>query len=339
MSQGAPNSVRPFFLAQDGSRFWTCLVVALVVLAAVPFLGAGRYWVSLLAEIMVLAMWALSLNLLVGYTGLISFGHAAYFGIGAYSAALAMTHISASLALGLVLGTLAAGSAALLVGYLSVRLPGVAFSMLTLAFAQAFYTVAFKWRAVTGGDDGLRGIPRPTVSVGSLVWDSADRGHVYGLTLVALLLSIVIVRRIIHSPFGAVLVAIRENEERARFVGFDTHLYKFGAFVLAGLLAGFAGTLFVLLKGFISPSTMHWTSSGQVLMMAILGGTGTLIGPIIGAAVYMGAQEIISGFTPHWMIFLGGFFMLVVLFAPGGICSLLTRALRGRAPADTAASS
>jgi branched-chain amino acid transport system permease protein len=215
--------------------------------------------------------------------------------------------------------------AALLVGWVSVRLPGIAFSMLTLAFAQAFYTVAFKWRALTGGDDGLRGVPHPVVSLGPLQWDSADRVHLYLLVLLALVGSVLWLRYLTRSPFGAVLSAVRENEERARFLGYNTRVYKFAAFVAAAVLAGFAGSLYVLLKGFISPSTMHWSSSGQVLMMAILGGTGSLFGPIIGAAVYMLGQELISGYTTHWMIFLGGFFVIVVMFAPGGISSVLRR--------------
>jgi branched-chain amino acid transport system permease protein len=301
-----------------------------LVILALPFVAPNRFWVTLATEIMILAVWALSLNLLVGYTGLVSFGHAAYFGLGAYGAALAMIHVAPNIFLGVLAGTLLAGLAALMVGYFSVRLPGIAFSMLTLAFAQAFFTVAFKWRELTGGDDGLRGMPRPTVELGIFTWDAADRTHLYWLAAITLGLTLILVWRIVGSPYGAVLVAIRENEERARFIGYNTRLYKFGAFVIAGLLAGFAGTLFVLLKGFISPSAMHWAESGRVLMMAILGGTGTLFGPVAGALVYMTAQELISGYTQHWMLYLGGLFVLLVLFAPGGLASLVGRIGRFR---------
>jgi branched-chain amino acid transport system permease protein len=241
-----------------------------------------------------------------------------------------MIHVAPNVFLGILAGTLLAGLAALMVGYFSVRLPGIAFSMLTLAFAQAFFTVAFKWRGLTGGDDGLRGMPRPTVELGIFTWDASDRTHLYWLAAITLGLTLILIWRIVDSPFGAVLVAIRENEERARFIGYNTRLYKFGAFVIAGLLAGFAGTLFVLLKGFISPSVMHWSESGRVLMMAILGGTGTLIGPVAGALVYMTAQELISGYTQHWMLYLGALFVLVVLFAPGGLASLVSRVGRFR---------
>lgn len=306
------------------------ILLGVAIVVALPFVAPSRFWVSLATEIMILALWALSLNLLVGYTGLVSFGHAAYFGLGAYGAALAMIHWAPNVLLGILAGTILAGLAALLVGQLSVRLPGIAFSMLTLAFAQAFFTVAFKWRGLTGGDDGLRGMPRPTVNLGLFTWDASDRTHLYWLAAVALVAGLLLVHRIVQSPFGAVLQAIRENEERARFVGYDTRLYKFGAFVIAGLMAGFAGTLFALLKGFVSPSVMHWSESGRVLMMAILGGTGTLFGPVAGTLVYMTAQEVISGFTQNWMLYLGSLFVLLVLFAPGGLASLVARVGRRR---------
>jgi branched-chain amino acid transport system permease protein len=319
----------------DPERLQTTVVIAFVALAlvcvvALPFVAPSRFWITLATEIMILAVWALSLNLLAGYTGLVSFGHAAYFGLGAYGAALAMIHVAPNVFVGLLAGTLLAGIAALLVGYMSVRLPGIAFSMLTLAFAQAFFTVAFKWRGLTGGDDGLRGMPRPTVDLGIFTWDAADRTHLYWLAALTLAFALILMQRIVRSPFGAVLLAIRENEERARFIGYNTRLYKFGAFVIAGLMAGFAGTLFVLLKGFVSPGVMHWSESGRVLMMAILGGTGTLFGPVAGALVYMAAQEVISGYTQHWMLYLGGLFVLLVLFAPGGLASLIGRTGRGR---------
>jgi branched-chain amino acid transport system permease protein len=304
------------------------LAVCIAGVIALPFIAPSRFWVTLATEIMILAIWALSLNLLVGYTGLVSFGHAAYFGLGAYGAALTMIHVAPNVFVGVIAGTLLACLAALMVGYFSVRLPGIAFSMLTLAFAQAFFTVAFKWRGLTGGDDGLRGMPRPTLDMGLFTWDSADRLHLYWLAAITLGLALVFMWRIIRSPFGAVLLAIRENEERARFIGYNTRLYKFGAFVIAGFMAGFAGTLFVLLKGFVSPSVMHWSESGRVLMMAILGGTGTLGGPVAGALVYMVAQELISGYTQHWMLYLGGLFVLMVLFAPGGLASLFGRSGR-----------
>jgi branched-chain amino acid transport system permease protein len=173
-------------------------------------------------------------------------------------------------------------------------------------------------------------MPRPTLDLGVFTWDASDRIHLYWLAALTLVLALVLMQRIVRSPFGAVLLAIRENEERARFIGYNTRLYKFGAFIIAGLMAGFAGTLFVLLKGFISPGVMHWSESGRVLMMAILGGTGTLFGPVAGALVYMVAQEVISGYTQHWMLYLGGLFVLMVLFAPGGLASLAGRMGRGR---------
>ena len=303
--------------------------LGLLALGFFPFFSPGPFWISLASEIFVLALWAVSLDLLVGYTGLVSFGHAAYFGLGAYGSALLMIHLAPSLLVGIVGGTLVAASMAALVGWLSVRRPGVAFSMLSLAFAQVVHTIAFKWRGVTGGDDGLRGIPHPSVGLGPLTFDSADRVHLYWLTLMALAGSLLLARRIVQSPFGAVLEALRENEERARFIGYNTQLYKFGAFVIAGALAGLAGALFTLLKGFVAPIVLNWSASGQVLMMTILGGVGTLYGPILGAAVYLVAQDIASSHTEHWMLYFGALFMVVVLFVPGGMAGLL-RARRTR---------
>jgi branched-chain amino acid transport system permease protein len=305
--------------------------LGLLGLVFFPFFAPGPFWISLASEVFVLALWAVSLDLLLGYTGLISFGHAAYFGLGAYAAALFMIHLAPSLLVGLLGGTLVAGLLATLVGWLSVRRPGVAFSMLTLAFAQVFYTAIFKWRGVTGGDDGLRGIPRPSVALGPLSFDATDRMHLYWLTLLALAGSLWLLRRVVGSPFGAVLEAIRENEERARFIGYETQRYKLIAFALAGTFAGLAGALFTLIKGFLVPSVLHWTASGQVLMMAILGGTGTLFGPVVGALVYLVAQDVISSYTEHWLLFFGALFVLVVLVAPGGIAGLVRARRAGRA--------
>ena len=297
--------------------------LGLMTLLLFPLFAPGPFWINLASEIFVLALWAVSLDLLIGYTGLISFGHAAYFGLGAYGAGLVMIHGVPNAAVGLIGGTTVATVAATLVGWLSVRRPGVAFSMLTLASAQVFYTIVFKWRGLTGGDDGLRGIPRQPIPLGVITFDPTDRAHLYWLTLMALVGTLLLVRRIVRSPFGAVLEAIRENEERAQFVGYETRSYKLRAFVLAGALAGLAGALFTLLRGFLAPGIMHWSASGQVLMMTILGGVGTLVGPILGTLVYVAAQDLISSYTEHWMFFFGALFVAVVLFLPGGIMGLL----------------
>lgn len=300
----------------------TLLAVGMVALALFPLVSPGAFYTSFATEVLIFGLWAMSLDLLLGYTGLVSFGHAGPFGVGAYAGALLMIHLAPHLALGLIGGTAVAAASAIVVGYLSVRLPGIAFSMLTLAFAQMFYTIAFKWRSVTGGDDGLRGMPQPALQLGPLTLDTSDRAHLYWLTLVLLLVALLLLRRLVRSPFGAVLEAIRENEERARFIGYDTQRYKWMAYIISGTLAGLAGTLFALLKGFIAPNVLHWSFSGQVLMMAILGGTGTLFGPLLGAALYVVAQELLSTYTEHWMLFLGALFVVVVLFAPGGLAGL-----------------
>jgi branched-chain amino acid transport system permease protein len=312
------------------------LAAGVLALAAFPLISPGPFYTSFATEILIFGLWAVSLDLLIGYTGLVSFGHAGPFGVGAYAAALLMIHWSPHLLVGLIGGTAVAAASALVVGYLSVRLPGIAFSMLTLAFAQMFFTIAFKWRSVTGGDDGLRGMPQPVLHLGPLTLDTGDRAHLYWLTLFFLLGALVFLRRVVRSPFGAVLEAIRENEERARFIGYNTQHYKWVAYILAGTLAGLAGALFALLKGFLAPNVLHWSSSGQVLMMTILGGMGTLFGPLLGAAVYVVAQEMLSTYTEHWMLFLGTLFVIVVLFAPGGIVGLVRGGQRRGRPEEEA---
>lgn len=302
--------------------------LGLLVLIVFPLISPNPFYVSFGTEILIYAIWAVSLDLLVGYTGLVSFGHAAYFGLGAYAGALVMMRVVRDPFAGILGGLAFAALAALLLGHVSVRLPGIAFSMLTLAFAQMFYTIAFKWRDFTGGDDGLRSVPRPSFSLGPLTVDAMDRSHLYWLTLLIMIVVAVFLRRVVRSPFGAVLQAIRENEERARFVGYDTHAYKFRAFVIAGAMAGVSGSLFALLKGFLAPNVLHWGLSGEVLMMAILGGLGTLFGPMLGAGVFMVTKEVLTTYTEHWQLILGPLFVIMVLLAPGGIVGMARKWLR-----------
>jgi branched-chain amino acid transport system permease protein len=294
---------------------------ALVVVALALFpLSAGNYPVKLLQEILIWGIFAMSLDLLMGYAGMVSFGHSAFFGIGGYVAALALAK-SPGLISALVLPALAAGLAALVIGFFSIRVSGVYFIMLTLAFSQMFhaYTFQVSW---LGAEDGLVGIPRPVVPG----WDvSSLRGfHGYLLTLVTL--SALVLWRIVRSPFGHVLRGIHENEARMEAVGYAVDRYKLVAFVVAGVFAGLAGSLYVQFNGSITPDAFFWKTSGEALLMVIIGGTGTLGGAVLGAAAFILLQSLVSTYTERWMFILGATFILFVLFAPGGIVGVL----RGR---------
>jgi branched-chain amino acid transport system permease protein len=297
------------------------LAFAAVVGALALFpLAAGNYPVKLLQEILIWGIFAMSLDLLMGYAGMVSFGHSAFFGIGGYVAALALVQ-SPGLVSALVLPALAAGLGALIIGFFSIRVSGVYFIMLTLAFSQMFHAYTFQV-AWLGAEDGLVGIPRPMVPG----WDvSTLRGfHGYLLALVAL--SAIALWRVVRSPFGHVLRGIHENEARMAAVGYAVDRYKLVAFVIAGVFAGVAGSLYVQFNGSITPDAFFWKTSGEALLMVIIGGTGTLGGALLGAAAFILLQSLVSTYTERWMLILGVTFVLFVLFAPGGIVG----ALRGR---------
>ena len=289
------------------------------VVAAFP-LFAGNYPVRLLQEILIWGIFAMSLDLLMGYAGMVSFGHSAFFGVGGYVAALALLN-SPGLVSALLLPALAAAAAALVIGFFSIRVSGVYFIMLTLAFSQMFYAVAFQ-AAWLGAEDGLVGVPRPAVLGWSIAGPAAF--HLYLVTLVVA--GVLVLWRIVRSPFGHVLRGIHDNEGRMQAIGYPVNRYKLLAFVIGGMVAGVAGSLYAQLVGTISPDAFLWTTSGEVLLMVIIGGTGTLGGPMLGAAAFILLQSMVSSYTERWMLILGLTFVLLVLFAPAGILG----ALRGR---------
>lgn len=297
------------------------LAAVLVVLGLALFpLAAGNYPVKLLQEILIWGIFAMSLDLLMGYAGMVSFGHSAFFGIGGYVAALALAG-SPGLVSALVLPAAAAGLAALVIGYFSIRVSGVYFIMLTLAFSQMFhaYTFQVSW---LGAEDGLVGIPRPAVPGVDL---TSLRGF-HGYLLVLVVLAALVLWRIVSSPFGHVLRGIHENEARMAALGYAVDRYKLLAFVIAGVVAGVAGSLYTQFNGSITPDAFFWKTSGEALLMVIIGGTGTLSGAVLGAAAFILLQSLVSTYTERWMLMLGATFILFVLFAPGGIVG----ALRGR---------
>ena len=292
--------------------------VCVAALLAFPALF-GRYPVRLLQEILIWAIYAMSLDLLMGYAGMVSFGHSAFFGIGGYVAALALAR-RPDLVGALLLPGVAGAGAALVLGVFSTRVSGVYFIMLTLAFSQMFHAYAFQ-ASWLGAEDGITGVPRPALG-GAPLGDPAF--HLYLVAVAAL--AVIGLWRVVRSPFGHVLVGIHENEVRMEAVGYPVRRYKLLAFVIAGVVAALAGALYAQFSGSITPDAFFWTTSGEALLMVILGGTGTLGGAALGAAAFILLQSLVSTYTERWMLLLGVTFVLFVLFAPGG----LVGALRGR---------
>jgi branched-chain amino acid transport system permease protein len=317
---------------------WIVLALAL----AVPAFGS-RLYTFLITDAVIWALFAVSLNLLVGYTGLVSFGHAAYFGIGAYTAAILMKAAGVPFLMALPLAGLAAAAFAALFGFFCVRLTKVYFSMLTLAFAQIAWAVCFKWNEVTGGDQGMSGVPYPALGLFDWVpflagMSISDRFHVLVVLVVALCLWMLL--RIVNSPFGLVLTTIRENPERAEFVGVNVRAYQLAAFVIAGGFAGVAGALFGVFNRGVYPDLMYWTKSAEVLIMALLGGTGTFYGPVVGALVLLWLNQEVTALTEYWSFILGLILVALVFVFPRGIVGTglaLTTRLRREARGNSTA--
>ncbi|HXA23709.1 MAG TPA: branched-chain amino acid ABC transporter permease [Acetobacteraceae bacterium] len=311
----------------NGSRG---LAITAFVLALAPA-GLPPYVMTLLTEALILGLFAMSLDLMVGYTRLLSFGHAAAYGLGAYTAGNLLLHTDLPLVFAVLLAGAFSGIVAIGVAWVCTLASGVSFSMLTLAFAQLLYAVAFKWTSVTGASDGLAGIPRNPGPFGITVFTT--KAGFYYLVLACLIGAFVFCRSLVRSPFGAVLQGIRENEAKTRSLGFDTRRYKIAVVAIAFALGGLSGALYAPFAGFTNTELLFWLLSGQVLIMVIVGGAGTLIGPIIGAAFFMLVSNFLSSWTDSWALFFGLIFIGFVLFAPQGIWGLATRWFgRGRAP-------
>jgi branched-chain amino acid transport system permease protein len=300
------------------------------VLALFPLSGS-TFYTEMLGKVMIMAIFAMSLDLLVGYTGLASFGHAAYFGIAAYAAALlSPKYEAASLWLTLPVAVLAAAFAAFVIGLFVLRTKGLYFIMVTLAFAQMVYFV-FHDTKLGGGSDGLYLNFKPEAKiVGKALFDLGDARHFYYVVLVLMVVVYLFLRRVLRSPFGHALVGIKANEHRMESLGFPVFRYKLASFTLAGGLGGLAGYLSACQYGFVNPEILAWHQSGNVLLMVILGGLGHLYGGVAGAFVFVLLQEILSSFTKHWQLLMGAIIVAIVLFLPGGLASLAHR-LRNRA--------
>lgn len=291
--------------------------IAFLLLAFTPFLFS-LFYVNLLSEILILAIFALGLNILVGYTGLISLGHAAFFGIGGYTAALIAYHFSSSLFTTLGLAILGSLIVAAILGIFVIRVSGFYFLMLTLALSQMIYSYIYQATGLTGGSNGLSGIPSPVI--GGFAFDSPI--FIFYLTLVIFMAIYVLLRLILRSPFGKVLVGIRENEGRIQSMGYNTNLYKYVAFILAGGIGGIAGAMYTYFNGFIAPTDVYWTMSGSALFMVLIGGAGTLLGPVLGAGLLVTMETIVSSYTDMWMLIIGVVFIIFVIFFPKGLTGI-----------------
>ena len=313
-----------------------CMSVALLLLLLFPAV-AGKFYLQLVTKIMILSIFALSLDLLVGYTGLVSLGHAAYFGVAAYTFALvAQFGETTNFWLTLPLSLLASALAALLIGALVVRTAGVYFIMVTLAFAQMVYYFFHDTR-VAGGSDGMYVDNRPEFFLPGV--NLANDLSFYYLALAALVVVFILLVVVLRSPFGRALQGIKVNEHRMRALGYPTLRYKLAAFVAAGTLAGLAGYLAAAKEGYVNPEMIAWHQSGSVLMMLILGGMGNLFGAVLGTFAYVLLQEWFSTLTKHWSLLMGLFIVAVVLLLPRGLVSLPTALVRRRRAERSAAES
>lgn len=298
--------------------------VGLGLLALIVFpLIAPPYLLDIWTQVLIFAIFAMTLDLLLGYSGMVSFGHAAFFGLGAYAVGITGRQLGAQLWLTLPSAVVVAGLAALVIGFFSIRSRGIYFLMLTLAFSQMAYALVYQLTDLTGGSNGLSSIPRPTLD--PLPLEFSGMRELYFLIAAAALAVLFLLRTIVSSPFGATLQGIRENEPRMRALGYPTARYKLAAFVIAGALAGVGGALYGYYNSFVAPSDLYWTMSGEAIVMVIIGGAGSLGGPALGAALVVILQRLVSSYTERWPILLGLIFILFVIFAPRGIAGLLTR--------------
>ncbi|HEY3908676.1 MAG TPA: branched-chain amino acid ABC transporter permease [Stellaceae bacterium] len=307
---------------------WTLIVF--LAACTVPWLGS-RYDTFLAAQIAIDALFAVSLNLLLGTTGLVSFGHVAYFGVGAYVCGILMKTYGMPFAVAFPAAGIGAGAFALISGFFCVRLTKLYFAMLTLAFSQIAWAIAYKWNAVTGGDQGLPEIPYPNLDwMGSIpgLGDLSEGARFYLLTLVLVAVSLAVMRHIIRSPFGRMLTTIRDNPERAAFIGLNVRAYQLAAFVVAGAFAGLAGALYGIFSRGVFADYVFWSKSAEVIIMAILGGMNYFWGPPVGALALVWLNQEITDYTQYWPFVLGSLLLVLLFVFPGGIVGGLVAGFR-----------
>lgn len=306
-------------------------VIALLgLLPFLPVLGQNRYLLSLLIGTFVFAVFAMSFDVLLGYTGIISFGHALFFGTGTYTAMLLAKYFAIGFWTALAVTPILAAALALVIGSLSLRVRGVYFAMVSMAFAEFVRLLAEKFSKITGGSDGMSMQVVPDWAYGP-----RHRVELYFLTLGLAVLIYLVLRRVLRSPFGRVLVAIRENEQRAAAVGYNVFAFKLGSIVLSGVVAALAGVMYAATENFVVPSVLGTETTISVLLMSIIGGVGTLGGPALGAVIVRLTGTVLSSYTERWRLVLGLLYALIVLFLPGGLAGL-ARTWRRKAPGRAA---
>ena len=325
-----PAAPLPLSRRSEHPGFWVGFGLVVMIVAFVPLYFPNSFWQRLLTESLVLGLLAMSSDLLIGYVGLVSFGHALFFGTGCYMAAYALTWMESSLGLWLamLLGLIGAGIMGAFVAYFSTRLRDIYFSITTLVFAQIFWVIVFTWTDVTGGENGLVFSPPKLSLLGLFAADFTPMSmHWFVLAVVAV--CYLIVRRITQSPFGMVLQAIRENEERTRAIGYHVERHKMVAVMLSALVAGLAGVLYGIFNAYAAPDYFFFLQSGEAIIYNVMGGIGTLVGPIVGAGVYVMLKELFSSFwsPEYYLIPVGLLFTLMVMFMPQGLLGFLRQKL------------
>jgi branched-chain amino acid transport system permease protein len=300
------------------------VAICLMLLFAPFWMNAIGGYTELATRIVVMGLAAMSLNFLLGFTGVLSFGHAAYFGLGAYGTAMAIKYWGVGSIPAIGLGVVVATIAAMIIGALIIKLRGVYFAMVTIAFGQVFYFIAFRWNAVTGGDDGLTGWRRLPINFGFAELDIVQNDRAFYYFALAIFAACVAAMAVLlNSPFGRSLIAIRENERRARFLGVPIEFHVWLSFVISCLFVSAAGGLYALLNNFIDPRALRVDLSGNLVIMAVLGGMRSFWGPLIGAAIFVALQDYVSSQTQNWMSVIGLVFVLVVRFFPRGVLGML----------------
>lgn len=306
------------------------LLALLLVTLPVWLPHVGGY-TALGTKILVYGIAALALNLLLGFAGGLSFGHAAYFGLGAYGAGMTLKYLAPSTPLAVLVGTVVGGLVATVLGPLVMRRRGIYFAMITIAIGQLLYFIAVRWNNVTGGEDGLAGFERQPLHLGPWVYDLRNETKYYYFVLLCFAVAAFVMRRLLASPLGHTWVAIRENRRRTQFLGVRPDLYIWAAFAISGAFTALAGTLNALLFNFTSPQDLHWILSGNFVIMIVLGGMRNFWGPLLGVTIFVVAQDYLSSLTDNWMTLIGLLFVLIVLLFPKGILGMLARRDRGEA--------
>jgi branched-chain amino acid transport system permease protein len=308
---------------KNSLRKWLFFGVMAILFLFLPFLTPYH---SLATEMLIFAIFAVGYDIIFGYTGLLSFGHAIFFGVGAYGTGLVLVRLVPSLFVALVIAIGVSLLVSFIIAFLSIRIRGIYFVMITLAFCQMFYFIAFKWKGLTGGDNGFHGVPR--TSFGPINLNSEITFYFFVLAIFCL--SVLLAFRIIRSPFGKVLRALKENEDRARSVGYNTTSFKTLAFMISAFFASLAGGLYAVHSNFVPLDTLSINTSGDVVIMALLGGIGTLYGPILGAMLIVYLKNLLSNWIGNWNLILGAVFIVSVLTMRQGIFPVIFSKLKER---------